>query len=105
MHHLDETRHLAFGRVLVPELFERYRKQWSDETVRGVREYLAAYLLATWKEYYNPDVYRDAGQDNPVQLQQETFESDRARAHRRDISGKCVRALLKARILEEEPVT
>jgi hypothetical protein len=61
LHHFEEARHLVFGRELVAELFARHRAQWPDEVLRGVRATLAAYLGATWKEYYNPDAYRDAG--------------------------------------------
>lgn len=103
LHHLDETRHLAFGRRVVSELFERYSPSWSEETMRGVRAYVGDYFMATWKEYYNPDVYRDAGLESPYELYETAFESPAASHHRRMISQGCVRYLLEHKILEEEP--
>jgi hypothetical protein len=104
LHHRDEARHLVFGRQVVKDLFSRYSLRWSDETRRGIREYLKRFLVATWKEYYNPDVYRDSGFENPFEIQEMAFENANARAHRARISEGCVRYLLENNILDEEPV-
>ncbi len=103
-HHRDEMRHLVFGRNLVKELFQRNRAVWSPEVVQGVRHYLMSYFSATWKEYYNPDVYKDAGLEEPYRLQAAALENPRARAHRKKISEGCIRYFLENDILEEEPV-
>lgn len=103
LHHRDETRHLAFGRQLVKELFERHAPAWSPDTLRGLRDYLGNYLVATWKEYYNPDVYRDAGLNEPHAVQEAAFAYPRSRAHRKEISAGCVRYLLQHGMLTEEP--
>lgn len=103
LHHRDEARHLVFGRQIVKEIFARYAPRWKEETLLSVREYLKNYLAATWKEYYNPDVYRDSGISSPFDVQQIAFHADSSRAHRRRISDGCVRYLLENNILEEEP--
>jgi len=103
LHHRDETRHLVFGRQLVKELFVTHSPGWSDEVMRNVRSYLAAYLQATWKEYYNPEVYNDAGLAMPYKLQQQAFHSDHAMDHRRRIAQNCVRFLLENNMLTEAP--
>lgn len=99
LHHLDEARHLAFGRALVAELFERHAPSWSAETLAGVRATLAAFVTATWKEYYNPDVYRDTGLDDPYGTRRRAFEETRAR--RRALTHRCLRTLLEQGILTE----
>jgi hypothetical protein len=103
LHHLDETRHLAFGRRLVSELFKRYSPAWSEATLQGVRGYLGNYFVATWKEYYNPDVYRDAGLASPYDLYETAFHGPAGNEHRKKISQGCIRYLLENNILEEEP--
>jgi hypothetical protein len=103
-HHRDEARHLVFGRQIVKELFARHALRWSDETRHGVREYLKHYLVATWKEFYNPDVYRDVGFEAPFETQVSAFASAVARAHRKRVSEGCVSYLLENDILDEEPV-
>jgi hypothetical protein len=92
-HHEDESRHLAFGRLLVEDLWRRHSPRWSETTRAAVPAYLAAYLTATWKEYYNPDVYKDAGLPEPIKLAREAFASDIAKARRAEIETKCVRVL------------
>jgi len=61
MHHDDEVRHLAFGRVITKKLFNQWSPHWSLETQASVRTYLRSYLDATLREYVNPAVYLDAG--------------------------------------------
>lgn len=103
-HHRDEARHLVFGRHLVKDLFHRCAAVWPPETVEGVRRYLAGYFSAAWKEYYNPDVYKDAGLEAPYRLLEAAHQNERARAHRKKITEGCLRYFLENHILEEEPV-
>jgi len=100
-HHAEETRHLVFGRRIVGHLWRRHSPGWPAETVAGVRSYLAAYLEATWREYYNPDIYRDAGFADPYATARQTWEHPAAVAHRRNLSRKCLSALYDAGVLEE----
>jgi len=103
IHHLEETRHLAFGRAITSELFERHAPGWSEETRRSVAEYLASYLRATWKEYWNPDVYADAGLPDPYAIARAAFDDPACRARRREIDAGCVRYLLEHGMIAEEP--
>ncbi len=103
IHHREEARHLVFGREIVKRLFDHYAPTWSPETLRGIREYLQGYIVATWKEYYNPDVYKDAGLQDPYGIQQCAFDHERCRAHRRQVSEKCLGYLIENGLLEQEP--
>ena len=103
LHHRDEARHLVFGRQIVKDLFAHHAPRWSGETRRQMCEYLKGYFVAAWKEYYNPDVYRDAGLQEPFEIQEMAFENANARAHRKRISEGCVRYFLENNILDEEP--
>jgi hypothetical protein len=104
LHHFEEARHLVFGRELVGELFERHRRDWSEDVLRRVRGTLAGYLGATWKEYYNPQVYRDVGLEDEFELRRAVIASSAARSHRAEVSQGCLRFLLETGILEESPV-
>jgi hypothetical protein len=104
LHHADESRHLIFGRRIVKELFEQSRSTWSDATLDGVRAYLGGYVRVVWREYYNRDVYRDAGIDDGDALARRLLESEEApRALRRKASQSVVDYLLKIDLLTEEP--
>ncbi len=105
LHHFEETRHLSFGRLVVKELFEQYAPQWSAEVRNRVATYLAEYLVATWKEFYNPDAYRDAGFTDALAVRERAYANDAARAHRADVSARCIRVLRDAGIFTDEEIT
>jgi hypothetical protein len=103
LHHQDETRHLAFGRQIVVELFRRVAPTWDPDTLEGVRRYLSAWVGATWREYYNPACYADAGLPDPYAVAEEAWRHPSRRAQRRDITAPLVRFLLDESILLREP--
>ncbi len=103
LHHREEQRHLVFGRQYALELFEQHAPTWTSETLQGVRATLVQFLQATWKEYYNPDVYRDAGLSEPHALQREALASERARAHRAQVAQHFLPLFLESGILAEAP--
>jgi hypothetical protein len=100
-HHEDEVRHLAFGRVMLKELFDQYAPRWSAETLQGVRDYIRSYYLSTWREYYNPDIYADAGLANAYEIAESVFESQTAKAHRNKTSKASLLYLCKIGVLSE----
>jgi hypothetical protein len=104
LHHRDEARHLVFGRKVVADLFEKFSPTWSTETLQGVRDYLEGYLLTTWKEYYNPAVYKDADLADAYQLQKSAMEHPTCRNHRAAVSKACVQFFCDHDILTGIPV-
>ncbi len=103
LHHRDEARHLVFGRKITKHLFDTYSTNWSPEMLQCVRDDLQAFLLMTWKEYYNPDVYRDAGLDEPYELQEMAWQHPACIEHRKEVSGVLTKYLSENGILEETP--
>ena len=101
LHHRDELRHLAFGRKLVELLWKEHAPTWNNEVVNRVRETLSQYFAATWREYHNPDVYRDAGLPDAHALARESLIA--TADARREVGRKCVQFLLSRGILEVEP--
>lgn len=99
-HHVEEARHLAFGRRLCAELWGSQSPAWSAEDRDHIRPYLRQFFVVSWREYYNPDVYRDAGLEaalagrwpecNPWQLQDYAWQHAAGRARRAAMSEKCV---------------
>ncbi len=102
-HHNDESRHLAFGRELTRHLFETWAPTWSEETLTGVQSYLSNYMVSTWREYYNPAVYADAGIENSYELYQKAWSSPVCRAHREAVSANCIKYFMEHRMMTEAP--
>jgi hypothetical protein len=103
LHHEDETRHLGFGRRYTRELFDRHAPGWDEATLRGIREYLRDYLVATWREYYNPRAYRDADlPGDAFEIMQTALRHPATRARERRIADRCVSYLTRNGMIAEE---
>jgi hypothetical protein len=101
-HHLDEVRHLAFGRMVVAELFERYAPTWSEETLCAIRAHLRGFMRASYGEYFNPDVYRDAGLAEPYALRTLAMASSASRAREARALERCASHFVNVGILASE---
>ncbi|MEV0186145.1 diiron oxygenase [Streptomyces sp. NPDC050625] len=102
-HHADESRHLVFNRAIVQALWQTYAPRWDTATLADVRARISQFFVTTWLEYYNPDVYADAGFDDPWQVAQDAWADPAQCAHRRQISAKCLRFFMSTGILDQEP--
>jgi hypothetical protein len=103
VHHVDEARHLAFGRVHLAELFAQHSPQWSPEALAGFRTWLADYLRASWADYYNPTMYRDAGLADAYEVRQAALAHPACAEHRARASAKLVNYFVKHGLLAEAP--
>ena len=72
-HSEDEARHIAFGRLQVAELWERFAVKWSDEERKQVGGYLRDYTASVLRSYVNPEVYRALGL--PAGVRQQILDS------------------------------
>lgn len=102
-HHAEESRHLAFGRRLVTALWVACAPDWSEPVKATIRGDLEHFFAASWREYYNPDVYADIGFPDPWQVSDVAWSADQQREHRYSASRKCMRFLTSTGILEKEP--
>ncbi|HEY2237964.1 MAG TPA: diiron oxygenase [Streptosporangiaceae bacterium] len=105
-HHVEESRHLAFGRRLVQALWQACAPDWDGETRARIRDQLASFFTMSWREYYNPDVYADAGlpgAPDPWELSETAWSSQPQRSNRSTASRKCLRFLTSIDVLDREP--
>lgn len=102
LHHLDESRHRAFGRRMVVNVFEQWRNFWSVEKLADIRQHLMAYLTESWKSFYNPDVYRDLGCDEPFSIREQAMNSEHSQQLRQKMSAGILEYFYQHNILVEE---
>lgn len=89
MHHQDESRHLAFGRELVAELYRQGSPSWNGAQRQFISNYLTAYVEAAWREYYNPLFMRDAGIADAYMASRRAFDHPAAVRFRTDVLAGC----------------
>jgi hypothetical protein len=99
-HHADEARHLVFGRYVLRELWDRDSAGWDGATRHRIAIGLEQFIDATWREYYNPAVYADAGLDAPWDVAREAWASPAQQAHRARMSARCRAFLTDVGMLE-----
>ena len=88
MHHVEESRHLAFGRKYLRYLIEREEDEWDEWSRAQVRIHLDGFLQLTWKQYYNPDAYEDAGLSDAFGIWQRAYCDPMCQSHRSRINHK-----------------
>ncbi|APY84469.1 AurF domain containing protein [Streptomyces alfalfae] len=81
VHHQDESRHVAFGRMIFTHLLGQVAERDPQE-VPLVAEYLENYLQYSISTLYNPAAYRDAGIPDALALRRRALEHPaRVEAH------------------------
>lgn len=100
IHHVEEMRHLQFGRRFLEHTLEQHADDWGAERRAALREHLGAYLQLVWKSYYNPDVYRDAGIADAFDTWRTCSSAAPAREHRRRVGQRRLAWLRKLELLE-----
>ncbi len=101
IHHVEELRHLSFGRRFLANALERHVDDWDTDRRAFLREHLSGYLNMVWKQYDNPDVYRDAGIEDAFGVWQAQSVSVAAAERRRTIEHKRLSYLRKLELVEE----
>lgn len=103
VHHREETRHLAFGRAIVRDVWERRSPHWEPEVKARVQDYVANYLLSEFHDLFNPSAYLDAGVTDPYRVRTEALASDAAKTRFRDVTASCAKVLVDAGVLAAAP--
>jgi hypothetical protein len=103
VHHIDEARHLAFGREWLKELSAQYVPAWTSEERARFQKWLGAYLASCWGDFYNPAVYKDAGMEDAYGVRKAALADKVCREMRERISRKVVDYFIEADLLDEAP--
>ena len=104
VHHVDEARHLGFGRQYLRELVAEYRPGWDEVELSSFRKWLVEYLISSWGDFYNPAVYKDAGLPDGYGIRKQALQDSTCRSFRKTASEKLVEYFQEVGLLTEPPV-
>jgi hypothetical protein len=99
IHHQDESRHIAFGREIVRQLFDRLRPKQTPERMQELDQYLQRYIAASVNSLYSPTVYQDAGVPEPYQARTELLADPVRKLENRKIMKRTVDYFVNTGIL------
>lgn len=101
-HHMEESRHLSFGREMVKTILRQNKDSWDSTVIDGIKKYVESYMISTWKEYYNPSMYQDAGLEDAYDLVDIAWNSQHSRMLREEVSEKCISFLRSVELITGE---
>ncbi|WP_433260037.1 diiron oxygenase [Actinosynnema sp. CS-041913] len=99
IHHQDESRHIAFGRELVELLFDDFKRTATEEELAEVSAYLRRYMTYSFESLVNPQVYRDAGIEQPLELRRALLDSPALAEAEQRVFRKTAKYLRKTGII------
>ncbi|WOH39053.1 diiron oxygenase [Thalassotalea fonticola] len=99
LHHLEESRHLAFGLGFLKYWFNEQKNNIDEQQLLKINQHLNGFLLTTWKQFYCPDAYFDAGLTDCAGLSMAVFNSERAKLHRDALQQKRLGWLYQQQLL------
>lgn len=100
LHHVDESRHLAFDRAYLTELCEQWLGQWDEAQRSKFGTWLDGFMKANWATYYNPTVYQEIGIEKPYEVRRLAMEDPYQREHRAKVQSKLAGFFQKIGLLD-----
>jgi hypothetical protein len=101
IHHQDESRHIAFGRELVRLLFDGFRAGATPEELAQVSDYLKRYMSYSFESLFSPQVYKDAGIANPLEVRRRLLEGPNRPAFEAQVFRKTHSFLTRNGLIQE----
>jgi P-aminobenzoate N-oxygenase AurF len=102
IHHQDESRHIAFGRQIVKQLYTQLNEQLTKEQLQDVENYLKRYIIASIQSFYNPAMYRDAGITEPYKFRTQLLQETARKEFHKQVLKRTMSFLTKNKIIECE---
>jgi hypothetical protein len=104
IHHQDESRHIAFGREIVKQLFAGVRAKHPPERLAEIDDYLSRYLAASIQSLYSPAVYQDAGLPEPYKVRAALIEDPARKTYDAKVLKRTIDFLKDIRIISKGAV-
>jgi hypothetical protein len=95
VHRADESRHLAFGRVLLKHLAQDALAAAPPEQIAAATAHLNRYMQMTVESLYQPAMYRDAGLGSGLAIRRQLLAEPARRRFHQDVLLKRSIALLQ----------
>ena len=105
LHHLDEVRHIAYGRLYVELAFKQLQEKYPESRLAEVREAVDRFIRLCIVRLYPAEVYRDAGLERPVRLRKDLLRHPARVEYNRRLSASIAKHFVNAGILPGERPT
>jgi len=103
LHHMDESRHLAFDRAYLTDLCEQWLPEWDEAQKLKFSTWLGGFMKSNFATYYNPAIYKDIGLDGHFKARRAAMEQPYQKELRAKVADKLTRFFSKIGLLLETP--
>ena len=79
LHHLDEGRHIKYGRLYIEIFFKQLQEKYSGEKLREIEHAIKGFMQISVQKLYRREMYVDAGLSEPNRVRKALLK-DSARA-------------------------
>jgi len=100
IHHQDESRHIAFGRQIVKQLFTQVSAKY-PERLQMIEDYVKRYIITSIQSLYNPAVYKDAGIAEPHSFRRALLDQPVRNLYHKQFVKRNVDFFLKTGIISQ----
>jgi hypothetical protein len=100
-HHRDESRHVAFGREFVRELYKAVADEHGSHGTELTEAHIRRYLSHCIDLFYSAPAYRDAGLADPFKLRNQVRKAPERAAFHRNMLARTVNFLVGEGILRD----
>jgi len=103
-HHRDESRHVAFGREFVRELYKAVADEHGDAGTELTEAHIRRYLSHCIDLFYSAPAYRDAGLADPFKLRNQVRKAPERATFHRNMLARTLNFLVGEGILREREI-
>ena len=102
LHHQDEVRHIAYGRLYADLTFKQLEEKYPQSRLEPVREAVERFIQLCIVRLYPAEVYRDAGLERPARLRKELLRHPARVDYNRKLRASIAKHFVNAGILSGE---
>jgi hypothetical protein len=104
LHHLDEVRHIAFGRLYVDLFHQQLRDKYPKERIEEIENQIKRFIQISVLKLYSPAMYQDAGFERPTRVRKELLGDPARIEFNHSLMASTARYLAKVGILSDERI-
>lgn len=104
IHHLDEVRHIAYGRMYVDLFHQQLRDKYPRGRIEEIEKIVKRFIQISVLKLYSPAVYRDAGFDRPARVRKALLSDPARIEYNRSLMAPTAAYLAKVGILSDDQV-
>jgi hypothetical protein len=95
LHHLDEGRHIKYGRLYIEIFYQQLREKYSDQKLREIEQAIKGFMQISVQKLYRREMYVDAGLDEPGKMRKALLKHPEREAFNRSLLAGTVKFFVK----------